>query len=226
MFNYRDLNEKNVIRCVRIGLVYRLYIWKPIVIIDKILNGKHAQLSEVVDVKSDAVQATCKKYKEIVEGVRADYGAWCQRRGLFANRKFDELAPHICHTRSRVEYWTLFCNAFGINTFEKLGVTLLDMRNNYKPQAHNTEEGFVESYNEYMKLYLKDCLTRIGQNDFVINSLCTSECNTIELFGAMYWWFEPDMVRERAIAKLKTEVRNGWYDRDIQDGEYIVNSEI
>lgn len=207
-FNFRDLYEINCVKVEHLGDVANIYTWEPVAILDKILNNGEHKVETCIVVKSDELEGVLKKQRETVRSIFATYDNWLQRKNNFCSRKFEIVAPGICYDNTRVSYWKNFCDMFYINSYLKLAEVLSSIRNDMGV----TCDEFKDSYNDAIKNSMHKRLMEIGADVFTIESLCNDTLTSIENLGAMYWWFEPDMLKEKRIRKLKFNIMLGKYD--------------
>ena len=205
IFSSRDLYEYNSVCTVRTETDIYVCIWQPIIELDKLFNGGttclklsyKATTENVADVKHQCIQQ--------IKRVLDTYSKWLQTKNEFCNGNIRAVVPIV--PIEVADYWKMFCDVLYINSYTKFCRVLQRIRSQCV-----TADKFKDSLNSVITQYLKDELSTIDVDAFLIQSLCDNKYTCGEQYGLMYWWLEPYMRIEYNIKLLKQRVQKGQYD--------------
>lgn len=205
IFNSRDLYEYNSVSTVRLESGTFVYIWQPIIELDKLLNGGKTELNACYEVKDNDVAGVKHKCMLEIKRVLDIYSKWLQTKNEFCNGNIRAVVPIV--SNEVADYWKMFCDVLYINSYTKFCRVLQRIRSQCV-----TADKFKDSLNNVIMQYLRDELSTIDVDAFLIQSLCDNKYTCGEQYGLMYWWLEPYMRIEYNIKALKQRVQKGQYD--------------
>ena len=208
IFSSRDLYEYNSVCTVRLADGIYVYIWQPIIELDKLLNGGKTELLPCYKVNDHTVSEVKHKCMVEVKRVLDIYSKWLQTKNEFCNGNIKAVVPIV--TNEVADYWKMFCDVLYINSYTKFCKVLQNIRSQCI-----TAENFKDSLNTVIMQYLRIELSTIDVDAFLIQSLCDNKYTSGEQYGLMYWWLEPYMRIEYNIKVLKQNVQKGLYDKII-----------